>query len=388
MQWYVCGLERRVRPTDAPLADTPRETGDPAPISPRQLWALARAAIRELVWGLPAVACEVSAWRTRALSITDPAIRGDALTSLARKRGNVDGAALFWTIPRERNPRLLTLLASYEVICDFLDSSNEPSAAADPVNGRQLHCSLVEALDLDRSITDYYRYHLAQDDGGYLKALVESCRARCSALPSYEHARELLIPEATRFEIVAINHDPNPERREAEHRAWAAREFPGRYEALWFELTAAATASLTIHVLLALSAEKDESKTGLIGVRDAYFPWITLATTMLDHLVDQTDDLRSGDHSYIAYYASTDTAARRIQELIRRCLHETSRLEHSERHTLIVTCMVAMYLSKDSARTEEMHDTVDALADAGGTLTHLLVPILRLWRIAYAQRST
>jgi hypothetical protein len=28
------------------------------------------------------------------------------------------------------------------------------------------------------------------------------------------------------------------------------------------------------------------------------------------------------------------------------------------------------------------------LARAGGTLTRLLVPVLRLWRIAYAQRSS
>lgn len=388
MQWYVCGLERRARPTDTPLADTPRETGDPAPLSLRQLWALARAVIRELVWGLPAVAHEVHAWRTRALSIPEPTIRGDALTSLAHKRANIDGAALFWTIPRERNLRLLALLAAYEMICDFLDSSNEPSAAADPVNGRQLHLSLIEAIDFDRPIVDHYRHHPGQDDGGYLKALVQSCRARCVALPSYEQARRMLIPEAIRFEIVAINHDTDPTRRETEHRAWAAREFPNPHEALWFELTAAATASLTIHALLALSAEKTKSQTDFIGARDAYSPWITLATTMLDHLVDQAEDRQSGDHSYIAYYPTPNVAARRIQKLIRRCLHETSRLGHGERHTLIVTCMVAMYLSKDSARTKEMHATIDALADAGGTLTHLLIPVLRLWRIAYAQRST
>jgi hypothetical protein len=103
-------------------------------------------------------------------------------------------------------------------------------------------------------------------------------------------------------------------------------------EASWFELTAAATASLTIHALLAISAESTEDATSLASTRDAYFPWVTLATTMLDHLVDQAEDQQSGNHSYIAFYPSSEAAALRIHKLIRRCLKETSTLKHSERH--------------------------------------------------------
>ncbi len=50
--------------------------------------------------------------------------------------------------------------------------------------------------------------------------------------------------------------------------------------------------------------------------------------------------------------------------------------------------MVAMYLSKDSARTPPMRIAAKTFTEAGGSLTHILVPILRLWRIAYSQRST
>jgi hypothetical protein len=54
---------------------------------------------------------------------------------------------------------------------------------------------------------------------------------------------------------------------------------------------------------------------------------------------------------------------------------------------VIAACMVAMYLSKDSARTPAMRPTTDRLSEAGGSLTRLLLPVLRLWRVAYAQRS-
>lgn len=108
---------------------------------------------------------------------------------------------------------------------------------------------------------------------------------------------------------------------------------------------------------------------------------------MLDHFVNQTEDEIGGNHSYIAYYPSPEAAIRRIHELIRRCLREASILDQGERHTLIAACMVAMYLSKDSARTPAMRPRSRSLAGAGGSLTRVLVPILRLWRIAYGQRS-
>jgi tetraprenyl-beta-curcumene synthase len=272
MQWCVYAPERRARPTDGSPAGIASKRRDPAPLTPRQLWALARAVARELLWGLPAVAREVRAWRTRALSIPDASIRTDALASLATKRANIDGAALFWTLPHARNPNLIGLLAAYEMICDFLDSLNEPPAAADPLNGRQLHLSLIEALDFDQPAAEYYQHHPSHDDGGYLKALIQTCRARSAALPSYKQAREMVIPEAARFEIIAINHDTDHARRETAHRAWAARELPTPREASWFELTAAATASLTIHALLALSAEPTNNPTSLAHTHTAYFP--------------------------------------------------------------------------------------------------------------------
>jgi hypothetical protein len=46
-----------------------------------------------------------------------------------------------------------------------------------------------------------------------------------------------------------------------------------------------------------------------------------------------------------------------------------------------------LYLTKDSAHTPAMRATTASLVRAGGSLTRLLLPILRLWRIAYAQRS-
>jgi tetraprenyl-beta-curcumene synthase len=376
---------RRTSPCPASSTDN---TLNPAPLSAGQLWALIAGAARELGWGLPAVARELRAWRSLARKIPDPRIRGDALNALERKRGHTDGAALFCILPHARSHALLRLLVAYEIAWDFLDTVNEHGAGAGQRNGRQLHLALADALEPARPPRDYYRYHPWREDGGYLRALVEVCRKGCTELASYEQVRALLAREACRAQVLGINHDLDPARRNDALRDWVRRECPDERDTSWFELTGAASASLTIHALLALAAEPARAAQDIERACHAYFPWISAATTMLDSYVDQIEDAANGDHSYVAHYPSPQFAAQRTAQLLRRSILAGRSLPRGERHTLIVAGMAAMYLSKDSARTPRLRETTRGLVDAGGSLTTVLHPLLRLWRIAYTQRST
>jgi tetraprenyl-beta-curcumene synthase len=55
---------------------------------------------------------------------------------------------------------------------------------------------------------------------------------------------------------------------------------------------------------------------------------------------------------------------------------------------VIASCMIAMYLSKDSVRTPGTRTLTLGLTRAAGPLTRLLMPVLRTWRLLYGQRST
>lgn len=358
---------------------------NPAPLSVGQLWALGRAATRELLWGLHAVSEEIRRWRTYAQTIPDEPIREDALYVLEHKRTHVHGAALFWTLPRRRNQQLLRLLVAYELIWDFLDNLNE--RAAGTTNGHQLHLAVPEAIDLAAPLSDYYRHHPWRDDGGYLRALVETCRTGCRALPSYPLVREVAVREARRARVLALNHHPNPIQREAQLKQWVASEYPGHQQASWWELSGAASAPLTIHALLALAAEPHCSESEIAGVCAAYSPWLSATTTMLDSYVDQPEDLHNGDHSYVSHYPDPDSAVRGIRTLVQTSIAQACALRNGQRHAVIAASMIAMYLSKDTARTPQLRAGTDTFIRAGGALTRLLLPILRAWRVGNTQRS-
>lgn len=379
----MCLRAPSVRPTDGPQR-APSHT-DPAPLSIRQLWVLATSASRELAWGLRAVARELRIWRRRAAQIPDAPIRRDALAALGRKRGNTDGAALFWVIPKARSLTLLRLLVTYQVMWDFLDSASETGSAGSYENGVQLHLALVEAVDPHRPISDYYRHHAWKDDGGYLRSLVEACRRLSDALPSFDRVRPVLVREAYRANVQAINHDADPEQRRQALRRWAEQEYPGVQPVPWFELTAAAGAGISIYALFALAVEPVCTDEAVTAAYDAYFPWASALATMLDSYVDQREDAASGNHVYIEHYGSPAAAHDGIRRLITQSLRQAGTLPHGERHVLVIACMVAMYLSKSSALNERS-TTWDFLSSAG-SLPKLLLPILWLWRSAYGQRS-
>ncbi len=355
---------------------------DPLPLSRGQLRALMAASMRELSWGLRAASREMHAWRSRARTIPDHRIREDALRTLELKRTHIVGAGLFSILPGRRDARLVRVLVAYEIILEFLDNAHE--RAAQQLNGRQLHRALVEALDPSAPISDYYLHHPWKDDGGYLRALVEACREGCASLPFYQDARRLLLQGAARCGgVQSLNHETDAGRRGVALRRWTECEFPGEWEASWWELTAAASSSLGVHALLALAAchRHDWAR-----VNAAYVPWICAVSTLLDSYVDEVADVAGGEHSYIAYYPSREIAVRRLSELIGRAAHEARELPGGHRHAVIAACMVAMYLSNDRVREPAMRASTDRLAEAGGSLTQLLLPILRLWRAAYAQR--
>jgi tetraprenyl-beta-curcumene synthase len=347
---------------------------------------LATAVTRELTWGLPAASREIARWRRVAARIRSGPLREDALAALEHKRGQSEGAALFSILPRKRNRSYLRLLVAYQTIWDYLDSVSERGAFAGPANGRQLHLALVDALDPGSQIRDYYRYSPWREDG-YLVALVRTCRACCEQLPSFERVHELVLRDAGRAQVLALNHDPDPVERDAALKRWARCEFPSDHEASWYELTGAASAGLAAFALLALACEPSCSDAEITRTHAAYFPWASAAACMLDSYADRHEDAANGDHSYIAHYPTQELAISRTCTLVRRCLAELHALDNNEAHVLIVCSMVALYLSKAATRVDETPSGSSRIAHAGGSLTRVLLPILRLWRVAHRVRA-
>lgn len=350
-----------------------------------QAAALGRAVWWEFTWGLPQTALLVRRARARAKRIPDPLLRADALHALDTKRGYADGAALFSTLAPRRRRDLVVVLVSIEVIVDYLDNVSERCPTYD--NGQQLHLALVDALDPSRPMRDYYRHHLARDDGGYLAALVDACRRAVRTLPSYEQLRPYLLREARSLRVLGLNHEPDPALRDAGLRDWVAAEHPDEDRCAWWELTGAASATLHLHALLALAGTPAVDDATIAAVQAAHWPWIALATTLLDAYVDLEADHAAGAHSYLDHYRSLHDAADRTAYAAEQAVRHASAAPHGHRHAVIVACMIALYLSAPAAHDPALERETTRILRASGPLARAVVPALSAWRRFYRQTT-
>lgn len=315
-------------------------------------------------------------------------MRDDALSVFACKRTHVEGASLFWTLLPRRSPRLLALLVAYEAAVDFLDYASERGAFVGQHNGRQLHLALADVMRPSMPAKSRYRYHPWLDDGGYLRALIAACRSHIGTLPSFSAVAALAANEARRScAALAANHDHDPTRRDRDLRSWAEREFPHEPSLAWWELSAAASGALASHALLVLAADPLVTPSRAHSTYAAYMPWVALATAMFDSWADQAEDAADGSHSYVAHYGNAQAREARLREIAAETMAAVLALPGGPRHAVIVACMIAMYLTKDAARAPGLAAASKRLAGAAGTLTVLLLPILRAWRIAFGHRS-
>jgi hypothetical protein len=79
---------------------------------------------------------------------------------------------------------------------------------------------------------------------------------------------------------------------------WAEASFGRDHILVWFELTAGASAWLTVLALLALAAEPELDERRITDTYAAYLPWVSLAGTMLDSYGDMAADTYAADQCW------------------------------------------------------------------------------------------
>jgi tetraprenyl-beta-curcumene synthase len=318
-----------------------------------------------------------------AESIPDPLLREDALLSHRHKGSNSEGlAALAVLAPAPQRAALARSLVAYQLMLDYLDGVSERPGENPVENGLRLHRAFEVALDPEAPHEDYYALAAGSKDGGYLLALIETCRAPLRGLPSYPAARAALLHQASLCrQSQALNHALRQAPVQERLAEWAARTaqeagLEGRFE--WWELVAAAAASsLCVGALLALAARPGASEAEAREVESAYFPWASGLNALLDSLVDLDEDPEHASH--MRRYDSPQLATERLGTLAAGARARLSRLPEGRLHEAILAAMGALYLAQPEAWRPGLEPTSRAVFAALGPLARpsLAVHLLR-----------
>jgi tetraprenyl-beta-curcumene synthase len=304
-------------------------------------------------------------------------LRQLALDSLV-KRGNIEGAALFAVLsPRAHRHAAVRALVAFQAAYNYLDTLAEQPSADPVANGRRLHEALLLAFDPDAVERDHYAGAPWSEDGGYLAATVDTCRAALAELPS----RATVAPaaHAAAMSIVgfqSLNLTKSQGEEEGLER-WAGERTPAGSGLRWWQTAAACGSSLPVHVLIALAASPTLDGGEVAAVGGAYFPWIGALHSLLDSLVDVDEDERSGQRNLLVGRAPADEEATQMRLLAERAMGAASVLPRGREHTAILTAMAGYYLSASDASRPARATAENVREVLGG----LMGPTLALFRI-------
>lgn len=316
--------------------------------------------------------------RRCASRIPDPALRSLALQALA-KRGNIEGAAAFAALAVSRHRgELIRALVSFQALYNHLDLLAEQPSADPVAAGRRLHEALVEALNLEHDgepgASD------ADEDGGYVSELVDSCSSALRELPSYPQVATRAQSAAERiaaFQSLSLG-DAHALKR------WARTETPAELRLTWWETAAAGGSSLVVYALIAAAGESSPDEKSIEAIEGTYFPQLGALHSLLDSLIDAEEDRASGQLSLIGCYASRVEARARLGELTAVSLAAARVLPHWRRHYLLVTAMVCNYLSCEEASCPPAATVAQGVREQLGGVA---APMLLMFRVRHLAGS-
>ena len=337
----------------------------------------------------PVARNEIEHWRQRAASIPDLELRHQACETLAHEHLNAEGAAIFALLaPVPQRAVVVRLLVAYQVMYDYLDTLTELPVPDPLANSRRLHRALSEPFGVSAPAGGYYAHHPQARDGDYLADAIARCRNAFEQLPSGVAALPAILRSIRRAaEGQSKNHAALRFGRE-QYARWAVAITPPGERLYWWETAAAAGSSLATHVLLASAADPRLSPADAECIEAAYWPWINGLNTLLESVVDSTEDAASGNHCYARNYATPAQLADRLELFAARASAAVRELPQARRHAVILAAMVSFYLSAPEADVPLARPAAERVRRQLDVDVRPLLAILRLRRRLAKRHAT
>lgn len=306
---------------------------------------------------LPDVRKQLNGWKETASNIPDPELRKQALASIETKEFHCQGGSVYAAANLEQRHVLIPLIVAFQTISDYLDNLCDRSTSMDPGDFRLLHQSMLDAVNPELEISDYYALRDERDDGGYLISLVNTCRLEISKLPGYSAAQPYITDLVGLYTDLQVYKHIDPSLRETALLDWWEQHKERTPELHWNEFAAATGSTLGVFMLfLASTNPKLDGKSAKV-IHNAYFPHVCGLHIMLDYLIDQEEDEIGGDLNFCSYYENKETMLHRIALIVEGARKDVEILPVSSFHVMVIEGLLALYLSDPKvSRQQEIRD--------------------------------
>jgi tetraprenyl-beta-curcumene synthase len=348
-------------------------TGNRVPQSPLKLMH------RVYKYVLPEVDKELVKLRLMAQRIPDQELRNQALSSMDSKKFHCQGGSVYAAASLEHRHVLIPLIVALQTISDYLDNLCDRSTSLDPDDFRLLHQSMLDAVNPEAKLQDYYALRSEKEDGGYLHHLVRICQLQVALLPSYGSVQQQVTELVTLYGDLQVYKHIRKDLREEHLLAWWSRHCNDYPNLQWNEFAAAAGSTLGMFMLFLAATEDRLSKEDAAAIRNIYFPHVCGLHILLDYLIDQAEDQAGGDLNFCNYYDNEGLLVERLGTIVNRAREDVKQLPASRFHRLIIEGLLALYLSDPKVRHQADVRDVSRRLMKNSPLTRMFFLINSIW---------
>lgn len=328
---------------------------------------------------LPEVRHSLANWQARAECIPNGELRKQAFASIASKRFHCEGGSVYAAVRLDVRHILIPLIVAFQTISDYLDNLCDRSTSMDANDFRLLHQAMLDAIQPDEPLKDYYALRDDYEDGGYLRDLVLTCRECIASLPAYDIAQPNIVRLVGLYTDLQVYKHIHPESREEALLVWwrlHESEYPGLR---WNEFAAATGSTLGVFQLFLAAADCSLTRDEADRILKAYFPYVCGLHIMLDYLIDQEEDRAGGDLNFCNYYDDQGMVANRIGLFADLATVRVSSLPAGRFHRMIVEGLLALYLSDPKVREQATVKQVSKHLMKNSPLMRLFFWVNSLW---------
>jgi len=350
-------------------------TGDAAPLPDPSVR-------RFLIEALPRVSREIRRWDKQLDDCADWVLLRQAMDSLKHKRFHAQGGCFYAMYSPHYSKQMVSLVVALQTISDYLDNLCDRGGIYDEAAFRCLHQAMLDALSTNPvQNRDYYRYYLARNDGGYLRALVQECRISIAVFPAYPVVRGKLLRLVSLYNDLQVFKHLHHQTRHARLKRWFRDKCSVSAPPIYFwEFAAACGSTLAMFALLSAASFAHTTEEEARRITGAYFPWVCGLHILLDYWIDQEEDRIGGDLNFTSCYPSPEIADQRLHLFLSKSLEEVSRLPHPSFHRTVVRGLLAVYLSDHKVARQGFRQTAKSLLEVAGSGTRFFYRLCLLLR--------
>lgn len=320
-------------------------------------------------------------WKERALTIPDPELKRQAETSIETKTFHCEGGALLGLLAGDHYQDAIEFIVAYQTLSDYLDNLCDRSTSQDPQDFRALHESMLHALNPEAPLAAYYRHRLEQDDGGYLAALVQTCRKVLERLPDYTPGAKAVRELAGIYIDLQVHKHVRKDERLPRLEAWFADHKENLPPMAWYEFAACAGSTLGIFCIISQLFNPSTTAKLVYDIKKAYFPWVQGLHILLDYLIDQEEDRAGADLNFCSFYQDNEELVSRLSHFYNQAQMSVALLPNTKFHQLINRGLLSIYLADEKvSRQKDVRIIAQKLLRLGGAETLFFYWHCRIYR--------